>query len=301
MRVPRGGPRGREPADGAPAVRGLATIPLRARLTLDAGAEFVRIAVSGDNRAGDHRVSILLGTGIVGASVHADAAFGTVARMPLEVPPEDARMEIPPPTAPLHRYVSLFGPADGVTIFSDGSTEYEARSDGALAVTLVRAVSQLSRDDLPERPGHAGWPVHVPSAQEIGPFTAAFAVMPHGERTSATIDAIERAADDVLLPLVGDTLRAAFEVPSPTTGIELSGQGLAFSSCKPSEDGEWMALRCINLTDDTIAGSWRVNSSIREAREARLDETPGAELPTSLDGEVGFEAHPHAIVTLLVR
>lgn len=301
LRVPGGGRRGREPADRAPAARGGATIQLRARLTLDAGAEFVRIAVSGDNRAGDHRVRALLRTGIAGGTVHADAAFGTVARVPLTIHPEDARMETPPPTAPLHRYVSLFGPADGVTIFSDGSTEYEARSDGAVAVTLVRAVSELSRDDLPERPGHAGWPVHVPAAQEIGRFTASFAVMPHGDRTAATIDAIERAADDVLLPLVGETLRAALDVPSPTMGAELSGEGLAFSTCKPSEDGEWMVLRCINLTDATIAGSWRLGSSIREAREARLDETPGAELPTSLDGEVRFVARPHAIVTLLVR
>ena len=301
VRVPGGARHGREPADRAPVVRGSATIHLRVRLTLDAGADFVRIAVSGDNRASDHRLRVLLGTGVFDASVYADAAFGTVARVPLTIDPEDARMEMPPPTAPLHRYVSLFGPADGVTIFSDGSTEYEARSDGAVAVTLVRAVSELSREDLPERPGHAGWPVHVPAAQEVGRFTASFAVMPHGARSAVTIDAIERAADDVLLPLVGETLRAALDLPTPTMGVELSGQGLAFSTCKPSEDGEWTVLRCINLTDGTIAGSWRVGSSLHEAREARLDETPGVELPAPLDGDVRFVARPHAIVTLLVR
>ena len=33
---------------------------------------------------------------------------------------------MPPPTAPLHRYVSLFDDARGVTVFSDGLAEYEA-------------------------------------------------------------------------------------------------------------------------------------------------------------------------------
>ena len=45
----------------------------------------------------------------------------------------------PPPTAPLHRYVSLFGADRGVTVYSDGLAEYEAEPSGDVAVTLVRS------------------------------------------------------------------------------------------------------------------------------------------------------------------
>ena len=95
----------------------------------------------------------------------ADAAFGSVRRVPVVVSDDERRVEAPPPTAPLHRYVSLFGADRGVTVYSDGLAEYEAEPTGDVAVTLVRSVADLSRNDLPERPGHAGWPVPTPEAQ----------------------------------------------------------------------------------------------------------------------------------------
>ena len=124
--------------------------------------------------------------------------------------------------------------------------------------------------------------------------------MPHGALDDATADAIERAADDVLLPLVGTTLRSALVVPAPTMGVELSGRGLAFSAAKPGEDGEWLVLRCVNVTEAAVEGAWTVGFAIREARRSRLDETPGEPLPAR-DGAVSFVAPPRAVVTILVR
>src|SRR5262249_33989078 len=155
------------------------------------------------------------------------------------VSPDEERMEYPLRTAPLHRYVSIFNALRGATIYSDGLAEYEADESGGVSVTLVRAVDQLSRIDLPERPGNAGWPTHTPEAQCIGPFAAELAVMLHDGRTPKTIDAIERAADDILLPLSGGTLRSALSIPSPARGVELRGEGLACSTIKESEDAQW--------------------------------------------------------------
>jgi mannosylglycerate hydrolase len=274
-------------------------------LTLDAGAPFVRIGIRGENRSENHRVRLLLRTDVVGGVVYADAAFGTVQRE--RVPPGgngirdlEAKMEIPPPTAPLHRYVSRFDDDAGFTIFSDGLAEYEASDDGAVLVTLVRAVGELSRNDLPERPGHAGWPVPTPGAQWLGPFEAEFAVMPHGPRDPATIDRIERAADDVLNPLVGITLRSALRVPAPVHGVELVGQGLAFSTVKQSERDGWLVLRCFNLLESAVDGEWRLPFEILEARNARLDETVMSPLEPA-GRVVRFRAAARAIVTVLVR
>jgi alpha-mannosidase len=218
----------------------------------------------------------------------------------LAVPAEDAAAELPPPTAPLHRYVSLHAGDLGATLISDGLAEYEAREDGTIAVTLVRAVGELSRDDLPERPGHAGWPAHVPGAQAIGPFTATFALLPHGARSPATLDEIERTTDDVLLPLRGRSLRSALEIHAPTSGVELHGEGLAFSACKLSENDQWIVLRCLNVTDERRAGEWRLGWTPSEIRQSRLDETPGEALPIN-GSVVGFAAGPHAVVTILAR
>jgi alpha-mannosidase len=142
--------------------------------------------------------------------------------------------------------------------------------------------------------------VPTPEAQSLGGFEARFAIFPHGARDERTIDLVERAADDVLLPLEGATLRSALAVPPTTHGVELEGQGLALSACKESEDGEWLVLRCVNLTEFAVEGLWRLGFPLAEARLARLDETPLTSLP-HVAGTVSFRADPRAVVTVLVR
>src|SRR6185312_15382012 len=282
------------------AVRAAATraMGILAALTLDAGDRFVRIRVTGSNECRDHRLRIVLRTGLSGAATIADAAFGPVRRAVITAPPDTA--ETPPPTAPLARYVTRDAGDRGVTIYSDGLAEYESVENGDVAITLVRAVGELSRSDLPERPGHAGWPTPTPEAQCIGAFEACFAVFPHGARDVATVDRIERTADDVLLPLTGLTLRGAVGVPRETAGVDLEGQGLAFLACKPSQDGEWTVLRCVNLCEQGVAGAWRCGFPVQQAMRARMDETP-LSTASVVAARVPFQAAPREIVTLLVR
>ena len=188
-----------------------------------------------------------------------------------------------------------------VALLSDGLAEYEAMDDGAIGVTLLRAVGELSRNDLPERPGHAGWPTPTPGAQCPGPFAAELALAPLGPWSDATIDALERTADDVLVPLGGETLRSWIgNSHGSTLGLQLHGEGLAFGACKESDDGAWTVLRCVNLLEREVHGRWTIGWRPRQATLSRLDERPGDPIP--LDGhDVPFVALPRAIVTILVR
>jgi alpha-mannosidase len=261
--------------------RGKAEVDLTVNLVLDAGASFVRIALAGENRRENHRLRLVVRSDLAPTDVWADASFGAVRRERLLIGEAEAAVEQAPPTAPLHRYVSLFNESAGCTLISDGLAEYESCDDGSLLVTLVRGVGELSRNDLPERPGHAGWPTPTPKAQCLGPFAAGFAEMLHGPRVPSTIDAIEVAADEFLLPLSGATLRSALGLPAPVQGAELHGTGLAFSALKESEDGQWLVLRCVNLRDQDVDGSWRLPFDVSGARLARLDETMISDLATS--------------------
>jgi alpha-mannosidase len=269
-------------------------------LVLDAAAPFVRVRIEGFNATPDHRLRVRIATGLGDAATIADAAFHLAERRPLSVSAADEAMEHVVHTAPLHRYVSRYAPDAGATIFSDGLAEYEALGDGAVAVTLVRAVGALSRHDLPERPGHAGWPVETPLAQSIGPYRAALALAPHGPDSPAQRHEVECLVDDVLLPLVGRTLRSYVGEPMIAGGLELDGEGLAFSAAAPSRQSGWVVLRCVNRLDRDVRGRWRTRREIAEAMLARLDETP-LETIEVIDGAVPFDAAPHAIVTLLVR
>jgi alpha-mannosidase len=213
-------------------------------------------------------------------------------------------MEMPPATAPLHRYVSLFAGTEGTTIHSDGLAEYEVDDEGVVWVTLVRAVGQLSRNDLPERPGHAGWPVETPGAQSIGRFEARLAVHLHGGSSAATLTAIERESDRFLRPLRGITLRSTDVAAGSAGGIELFGIALSASAIKESEDGRHIVLRCINLSDREQRGTWRLAAHVTAAHLARLDETPLDRLEVQFsDGSsaISFTAGPRAVVTILAE
>jgi mannosylglycerate hydrolase len=177
--------------------------------------------------------------------------------------------------------------------------EYEATFDGTVFVTLVRAVGELSRNDIPERPGHAGWPEATPLAQSFGPFEASLALLLHGPRDDETIDEVERAADDVLLPLAGETLRSALRASPPTRGVSLVGEGLAFSALKESDDGTCIVARCVNLFDHEVVGGWRFGFDVRDARRARLDETPLEPLEVNEDS-ITFRAGPREVVSVRV-
>jgi alpha-mannosidase len=282
--------------------RSAGTTPLviTVSMVLDAGARFVRFRVRGVNEARDHRVRVILATGVDAGEVWADAAFGPVRRAIVASAPDEASGERRLSLSPLHRYVTRAGAEGGATVFANGPAEYEPLPDGRIAVTLFRAVGELSRSDLPERPGHAGWPAATPEAQCLGPFEAELALFLHGARTDAVIDQIERTADDVLVPLVGETIRSMLAPPRETEGFALEGAGLAFGACKRADDGDWVVLRCVNLLEHPVHGAWRVGDAIREAFASRLDETPGPPMRIR-NGVVEFDARPRGVVTILVR
>jgi alpha-mannosidase len=273
---------------------------LSVALSLKADAERIEIDLSGVNAATNHRLRIGIATGIAGGAVIADAAFGPIERSSIAVSDDDRRMEMPPATHPLHRRVSVYSKSGGVTVHSDGLAEYEVDGDGVLWITLVRAIGELSRNDIPERPGHAGWPVDTPKAQMLGPFEARLAIHLHKGRSSSTTDEIERVSDDFLTPLRGWTLRFASTASVQTAGVELEGRGLTASSIKISEDGGSIVLRSVNQTSEEQKGRWVLPVVPTEARRARLDETPGDAIP--IDGNsISFVSPPHGVDTFAVK
>jgi alpha-mannosidase len=243
---------------------------VEAEISIHADSPLVRIRATGSNRSRDSRLRFGIRTGVQNARVFADAALGVVERVPLIVGAEDSRMETPPPTAPLHRYVTLLSDSLGATVFSDGLAEYEADDDGVVWITLVRAVGELSRNDLPERRGHAGWPAPTPEAQMQGTFEAEFALLLH--YADHSVELIERAAEDFVLPLASSTIRAA-GLTAGSTGVELRGANLARAVVKRCERDGRIVVRCTNMADFAVEGEWVFPAPVNAAWRARLDET----------------------------
>jgi alpha-mannosidase len=222
--------------------------------------------------------------------------------MPVTVEAERYPRETPVPTAPAHRFVAGAGGSPGLALLAPGFFEYEHAADGDLLITLLRAVGELSRNDLPTRPGHAAWPAATPLAQSLGADRLQLALLPLGADGAEDPAAIAAAWEDVFLPLRPVWLRQATPLALPAGELALEGPGLVVSAIKPAEDGEGVILRCYNATADPVHGRWHLPFIASTALRVRADEREPEPVPLEDGGRtVGFTAGPRAIVTLYLE
>jgi alpha-mannosidase len=114
------------------------------------------------------------------------------------------------------------------------------------------------------------------------------------------LDEIEREAERFFHPLSGFTIRSAVAPFTDVRGVELTGTALSLSAVKQSEDGQWLVLRCVNLSDREQKGRWTLPRQPRDATVSRLDETPTRSIGVS-DRSIDFTARPREVVTILAR
>jgi len=231
----------------------------------------------------------------------AGAAFGAVARGPVAASLHDYPREMPVATAPAHRFVAAATDARGLALLTPGFFEYEWTASGDILLTLLRAVGQLSRDDLPTRPGHAAWPCATPFAQCLGPTRIELALAPVSALDIERGDVLPALWEDCFLPPRGFWLRDAVELDPAPIDIALEGAGLVASAVKPAQGGSPFVVRCYNATGRKVTGAWRFGGGVRSAHRVRADEREST--PLVLEGRgnvVRFVAEPHEIVTILI-
>ena len=283
-------------------------VGVRLVVMLHADSPLVRCILDIENGATWHRLRARLATGLVrdgagggGTAAVAGTAFGAVARPALVVTPADYPLERPVATAPAHRFVAAADGRRGLALLAPGFFEYEWTTGGDLIVTLLRAVGELSRGDLPTRPGHAGWPTATPLAQCLGTSRVELAVAPISQAEVERGDAIPSLWEDVFLPVRGFWLRDAVALAPAPVDVVLEGSGLVVSAVKPAQQGSPLVLRCYNATDRKVAGAWSFGDGVKNAHRVRADEREAVALVLEGRGKtVRFTAEPHEIVTILV-
>jgi len=177
-------------------------IGVRQLAVLHADSPVVRMRIDIDNQAVNHRLRARFPVG-AGTEVLAGTAFGSIRRgpvVPAEVPEAIERAEA---TAPAHRYVAAGSGRRSLAVLAPGFFEYEWSEAHEISVTLLRAVGELSRDDLDERPGHAAWPQATPEAQEPGRHTIQLALAPVGGGDLNGPDWLETVWEEIFVPVQG--------------------------------------------------------------------------------------------------
>lgn len=281
-----------------PGLRG----PVRLVVRLHAGSPLVHCRLAWVNRARNHRLCARLPFGLPGARLLTGTQFGLIERAP-GAPDADATRETPLATAPMHRVAAAEGEGRGLALLLPGFAEVEWTKGGDLLLTVLRAVGVLSRDDLPTRPGHAGWAQPIPQAQCLGPDAIDLALLPLGRADARDGAGLFAAWEDAFLPAKAWWLPATVAAGPEIDGVELRGGGLVVSAVKPTDDdGDGLVLRCVNLASRRVRGHWHFARPRTEAWRARADEHAQVAVPLVDGGRtLQFLADPGAIVTHVVR
>ncbi len=290
-RIPAG--KGSDEAGGFVAVRMV--------VTLYAGSPAIRCTLDIDNRASNHRLRLRSQTGLPEGLAVAGSQFGVRERSPRQADARAYTRETPVSTAPAHRYVARAEGTRGLAILAPGFFEYELDESGDLLVTVLRSVGQLSRSDLPTRPGHAGWPTATPLAQCHGVDRLQLGIAPITQAELESGSAMAELWEDLFLPVRAVWLRQASPLSPAAIDVRLEGYGLVFSALKPAEQGDAMVLRCYNATGKPTAGLWHFGQPVSSAKRARADELGLHDIRLGDGGRiVPFHAAANEIVTIMV-
>jgi alpha-mannosidase len=156
--------------------------PVRVRITLRHESPVVEIETSFDNRAQDHRLRAIFPAAIETDEVQSDGQF-FVNNRPIDEPRGLDWAQSPTGTFPQQEFSLIEDAQGGLAVLNRGLPEIAPRRDArgrvGLALTLLRAVGWLSRDDLEaRRRQNAGPTLATPEAQCPGPHRFRYAVLP---------------------------------------------------------------------------------------------------------------------------
>jgi alpha-mannosidase len=294
--------------------------PITSEISLSPGVRRVEIRTEVENLASDHRLRVLFPAALATETSEAESTF-EVVRRPVRQPqplagdaPWSQWAETPVDQHPHKRFVDVSDGRIGLAVLNRGLPEYEVmpwplNRGVAVALTLLRCVEWLSRDDLSTRRGHAGPMEHTPDAQCLGHYIFEYALVPH----AGTWHAGE------LLPL---SEAQAFEAPLrahitdwhggklPTSWsfVEVSPNAVVVSATRRAEREDALVIRVYNSTAQPVRAEMRLLFAFRTVRLANLneDELPEEEtvahhLEPIADQGLQLELRGGEIVTLLFR
>ena len=263
-------------------------------LRLEKGSPLLLIGVKCLNQARDHRLRLLVPTGIPAAVSQAGSIFDFIRRDKTEIMPwlnESA-------TQPFTGFVNVDGSRGGLAVYAAGLYEYENLSDdlNTLAITLLRCNEAIYKPDRNMPPTTA---YRVPGNQCPGTHHFQLALYPHaGDCLTAEVPAW---ADRFLSPLFCCCLPAEKDLyhrgnqavqqaaahqiyartdpydrlvlPTARQHLLVDGRDIALSAMKQKEQGNALILRLYNLGSETRQATVGFGCKLREAYLDGLDET----------------------------
>lgn len=283
--------------------------PMTTRVSLVAGSPRVDVHVELTNLAKDNLLRVLFPTPVQTEHSNALGQF-EVVRRPVGLPREELERSPGPDeemavnTYPHHAFVDVNDGAKGLAVLSRGLTEYEVipGDEGVtIALTLLRSVGWLSRDDLQTRYGNAGPSLPTPDAQCIGHYVFEYAMLPH--RGTWFTANVHHEADRYIAPPLCALVRGEDGyLPQEFSFVAVEPADLVMSTLKKAEANDALIIRLYNTTGNSVQARVKLSLPFKEARLVNLAERdiqPTA-LPVNDDNTIILEMRGHQICSIKV-
>jgi mannosylglycerate hydrolase len=203
-----------------------------------------------ENLSRDHRLEVFIETGKPVTKVFSENHFSMVER---DCPAKQVTLPVEKGTeAPLDRYpCQRFFIANDQAFFNLGLPEFGVDGD-AVSLTILRAISALSRPDLRSRGGGAGPSVETPEANCLGPNKVNYGWAPlkvDFTKTSApqTVRAYQLAEQFENLSWI---TFGAMTAPAKSF-LQLSNESVRMVATRILESNDFIELRLLNVTGET--------------------------------------------------
>ena len=252
-------------------------------VTLNRGNRYVDVDIQVDNNACDHRLKMLLPTGISGGTYAAEQAFAFVER-PVGIDVSTGNWkEAEKPEKSFSGIVYRQNSCRGIAFLSAGGlheVSAAADRDGTLAITLFRAFNKTFLTD------------GEPDGQLSGTLRFSGRLFVMGEKTTAA-DLI-RCRDS----LIAKPRLFEGKVVCPE-GFSVDSSNVCLSILKPAENGNGLVLRLVNYANSPSDVVIRCPSEIRNAYLSDMLESKGEPVPV-LEHSINCQLAPAKISTVVV-
>jgi mannosylglycerate hydrolase len=274
--------------------------------TLVPGVPRLDIKTQITNPVMDHRLRVHFPAPFKAPAADYDGHFEIVRRATNLPAYDDTWAEMPRPEKPQRAFASISDEKNGLAIANRGLPEVEVlnNSNGVseIALTLLRSIGWLSRDDFPTRKGHAGPMIATPGAQMIGSWAFEYAVIPYvvqEQSTNANKSFPFELAYAFNTPMraIQTNLHSGI-LPGQASLIQIEPVDFVISAIKPSEDGSGWIVRGYNIISSPLTLKIRtVIPSIR-AERVNLAELFEETIDPSPDGSFSLQVKAHQIATI---
>jgi len=265
------------------------------------GGERIDIHTEVVNNANDHRLRVHFPAPFCVKDADYDGHF-EVVRRPIGVPEKGANWaEDPRPEVPQRAFTDVSNGKIGLMIANRGLPEVEViKSSGGdhteIALTLLRCVGWLSRDDMPVRQGHAGPSSETPDAQVLGKWAFDYSIIPHmGDWKEA-----HQHAHGFEMPLQAiTTMTHLGKMAVKGSFISHSPAEFLISAIKETDNGKGWIVRGYNTSSETIQLNLKPLRHYKRIMKVNLAEEPISALSAGDNGSISISVSRHEIVSII--